>query len=260
MPATWLAEVLRSAGLTVVEHDGWRQRGNGEFTDLWAVVWHHDGSPAGASPNVPVYIAGQVDADNPGANCWVALDGIWHLIAAGMTYHAGKVLPGKPGNPESIGIETDHTTGETWSGVELLDSLRRGTAAILGYLGEDQDSLEFHKTICFPVGRKTDPDGLALTTERAAIAALLDQSTTSPQEALLMAAALTDDDARRALIRGWYLEHLGRGIESAKAMDDKLVLFKVKGADACLAAIVDSTEAIAYRKAVNATYGFAGRA
>lgn len=174
MTATWLADVLRAAGLSVVEHPGWKTRGEGAFTNLRAVVWHHDASPVGYSPGMADYEVREVDAHKPGANCWVTLDGTWHLIAAEVTYHAGKVLPGKPGNHEAIGVETDHTTGETWSGVDLLDSLRRGTAAILAHLDQLEGGLHFHKTICSPVGRKSDPDGLELAIERAAIHGLME--------------------------------------------------------------------------------------
>jgi hypothetical protein len=164
--------VLRNAGLPVVELAGWKQRG-GELVDVDAVVWHHDGSPPGASPSVPKYMAGQIDQNKAGAQCWVGLDGTWHLVAAGKVFHTGEVLTGKHGNSRSLGIETDHTTGEPWSGVKLLASLREGTAAILRHIGADEQAIEFHKTICSPVGRKQDPDGLDLHTERAAVAALL---------------------------------------------------------------------------------------
>lgn len=170
---TWVADVLRDAGLPVKEVFGWKKRTCGTLIPTH-VVWHHDGSPPGASPNVPGYIAGQVDKKKPGANLWVALDGTWHVIAAGLTYHAGEVLPGKPGNDRSIGIETDHTTGETWSGVELLHSLRVGTAAILNHLQKPANNLEFHKTICSPIGRKTDPDGLSVTRERIEVLNLME--------------------------------------------------------------------------------------
>lgn len=187
MKASWLADVLRAARVPVVEMSNWKNRGNGELNIVEAVVWHHDGSPEGASPNVPTYIKGQVEAGHAGANVWVSLDGTWWLIAAGMTYHAGAVLDGKPGNSRSIGIETDHTTGETWSGVELLASLRKGTAAILNHLAKSPAiGLEFHKTVCKPVGRKNDPDGLDISTERAEVALLMSQGDDEVTEADLM--------------------------------------------------------------------------
>lgn len=183
MRATWLADVLRAANIPVVEMLDWNTRNEGELVSVDAVVWHHDGSGVGSSPNIPDYIRRQVDAGKPGANIWVGLDGTWHLIAAGRTYHAGAVLPGKPNNSHSLGIETDHTTGEPWSGVDLLASLRKGTAAILAHLGiGPATGLEFHKTICSPPGRKNDPDGLDLPTERAAVALLMAPPIPQPSE------------------------------------------------------------------------------
>lgn len=162
--ATWLADVLRAAGLEVVEHDGWKTRGHyGGFSDLHAVVWHHDASAPGDSPNVPKYMLEHWDT--AAAQLWVNRQGVWHVLAAGPAYHAGKVLAGKPGNHTSLGVETDHTTGEDWPPA-LLTSLRTGTAAILRKLDAQPDGLEFHKTVCDPPGRKTDPDGLDLADER----------------------------------------------------------------------------------------------
>lgn len=244
MRADWLGGVLHDAGLRIVEHDGWRQRGHGDFTDLRAVVWHHDASPVGPSPGVPGFMLRNWETAS--ANCWVALDGTWHLLAAGVAYHAGRVLPGKPGNKQSIGVETDHTTGEAWSGVFLLDSLRRGTAAILAHLDEDDDGLEFHKTICLPPGRKTDPDGLSLTEERRAVCLLL-HPTQHPQEDPDVALGLNDDDDRRASIRRDCWQFWGRA-PSAAEQQALLVTFKTKGSDPALAAITDHGNAKAFRK------------
>jgi hypothetical protein len=169
--ATWLPDVLRAAGLTVKTYDGWKGRGGG-FTDLSSVVWHHDASPPGDSPGVPAYMIRQIDAGRAGAQLWVDRRGVWHVVAAGKVSHAGKVRPGMPGNSNSLGIETDHTTGERWPTVQLA-SLRHGTAAILRRLGTDASGLHMHKTICDPPGRKVDPDGLDLHTERGRIAVLM---------------------------------------------------------------------------------------
>ena len=166
---TWLPSVLRSAGITVVEHDGWARRGLSSkvmgFRPRY-VVWHHDASPVGDSPGVPAYMIRNFQ--KAGAQIWVDRKGRWHLVAAGRAPHAGVVKPGKPGNSTSIGIETDHTTGEKWP-EPLLASLRIGTAAILYHLKQPVSNLEFHKTICFPPGRKNDPAGLDLVAERSRV-------------------------------------------------------------------------------------------
>lgn len=165
-----MADALRAAGLVVVEHDGWRERSHGDFTELRGVVWHHDASGKGDSPGVPAYMAHQWDAGNPSANAWVDRAGRWHLIGAGVAWHAGAVLAGKLSNHTSLGVETDHTVGEDWP-AQQLDALRRGTAALL--LHTTDHLLDFHRLICDPPGRKVDPDGLDIDHERAAVAVAL---------------------------------------------------------------------------------------
>lgn len=217
MRVTWLADVLHTANVPVVEHPGWKERGNGELIDVRGLVWHHDASAPGYSPGMADYILHQVAAGMAGANVWVTLDGTWHLIAAGKTYHAGKTLPGKLNNSTSIGVETDHTTGETWSGVYLLESLRIGTAAILRHLGQTVTGLEFHKTICSPVGRKTDPGGLDLTAERRAVSWLF-----APQE----------DDVETKTVTITCKASDGRGYAGTGIPRDKIVAVSpVTGAD-----------------------------
>ena len=171
--ATWLADVLRDAGLEVVEHEGWKTRGlpGGVFVAR-SVVWHHDASPAGDSPGVPAYMLRRFAT--AAAQLWVDRRGVWHVLAAGRAPHAGVVIPGKPTNYTSLGVETDHTTGEAWPAAQL-DSLRRGTAAILARAHRRAGKgLHFHKSICLPPGRKSDPAGLDLAAERARVAALQD--------------------------------------------------------------------------------------
>lgn len=169
--ATWLADVLRYRGLKTVEHKGWKDRGR-DFTDLRAVMWHHDASPPGDSPGVPAYMIREIDAGRAGAQLWVSRQGVWHIVAAGAVGHAGKVLPGMPGNGQSLGAETDHTVGEPWPSVQLA-SLRHGTAAILKRMGQDASGLHFHATACDPPGRKQDPAGLDLRVERGHVALLM---------------------------------------------------------------------------------------
>jgi peptidoglycan hydrolase-like protein with peptidoglycan-binding domain len=166
----FLPDVLRGAGIAVVEHDGWRTRGHGAFsTTRLDVVWHHDGTAPGPTPSgAAARIRREEHGDGLSGNVWVDTEGTWHLIVGEVAFHTGKVLAGMPDNHHAIGVETDHTTGETWSPPQV-DSMRRGTAAILTHT---QGALHFHKTICRPVGRKVDPDGLDLAIERAAVAAL----------------------------------------------------------------------------------------
>lgn len=182
--ATWLPDVLRAAGLEVVTYPGWERRGapgvashperrfpGGGFVDLRAVVWHHDASPRGNTPGIPRSMLARWET--AAAQLWVDRAGTWHVLAAGVAWHAGAVLAGMPGNWTSLGVETDHTVGEDWPPAQI-GSLRTGTAAILTKLGRSASAgLHFHKSICDPPGRKVDPDGLTLNAERATVGALM---------------------------------------------------------------------------------------
>lgn len=168
--ALWLPRVLRAAGIEVVEHPGWRERGLGSHRPFTVdyIVWHHDASPAGDSPGVPGYMIRNFE--RAGAQVWVDRRGRWHLVASGRAAHAGSTR-NHVKNENSLGIETDHTTNEDWPPA-LLNSLRVGTAAILNYIGQTSTKgLHFHKSICAPRGRKIDPAGLNLHTERTRVGA-----------------------------------------------------------------------------------------
>ena len=185
--AVWLPDVLRAAGLTVLTYPGWETRSSlsskgipaGPLsTDRPAVLWHHDASPPGDSPGALRWMRDQLD--RPGqatANIWVDRYGVWHIIAAGVTWHAGNVNDGRWSNYQSLGVETDHTVGENWPD-SLIASLRLGTAAILRHVDRSpDDALNFHRHVN---ADKRDPDGLDLNYERAAVAALI--TNPAPQE------------------------------------------------------------------------------
>lgn len=172
---TWLPDVLRSAGLTVVEHDGWATRGLSQTKpfEVRGVVVHHDASPVGDSPSVPANMIRNFET--AAAQAWVARDGAWHVIAAGRAPHAGPVLSQYVGlfdNYSALGVETDHTVGEVWPDAQLT-ALRTGIAAVLAHKGLGADRVNFHRIVCDPPGRKIDPVGLNLTDERAKVGSIL---------------------------------------------------------------------------------------
>src|SRR3546814_18123402 len=47
---TWLADVLRAAGCTVVEEDGWKDRGRGQMGNVLGVMHHHTGPGSEKGP------------------------------------------------------------------------------------------------------------------------------------------------------------------------------------------------------------------
>lgn len=166
----WLPQVLKDAGISFVITSGWENRSHGELADELNVVWHHDASPPGDSPGALGWMIS--NWDEASAQIWVDRRGVWHLVGVGVAWHAGSTGSGFPTNRNSIGIETDHTTGEDWPD-DLLQSLRRGTAAILKARGRTSSALYFHKQIAIPFGRKQDPDGLDINLERAHVAGLI---------------------------------------------------------------------------------------
>ncbi|MFC6094724.1 N-acetylmuramoyl-L-alanine amidase [Saccharothrix lopnurensis] len=167
-----LADALRAAGLTVIEHPGWTDRGqkDGAFAPVAAML-HHDASPHGDSPGVPAFMA---NLRNNGAQTWVDRGGRWHLVAAGRMWHAGLGGPWGPisrddGNTDSVGVETDHTVGEDWPTAQLY-GLRRGLAVLLRHIGAPASALCGHREY-----RTTnpDPDGLDMAHERAEVARIM---------------------------------------------------------------------------------------
>lgn len=175
---TGIADALRGAGLTVVEHTGWETEGRhwldekdhskGTFDYApHAVVMHHDASADGPTPGEPAYILHGRPPEDPGplAQCWVAYGGVWHVLAAGRCNHAGDgIAVGRiaqdQGNRDAIGVEWDHTTGEPVPAA-TRGSIVRGLAALLRMLhANPSNALIGH--LEYAPGRKFDPDAKAL--------------------------------------------------------------------------------------------------
>ena len=220
-----LAKILKKANVPVIQEaynrgpyagKTWKTVGfNGQgYRDFKFILWHHDASPQGDSPGALEWMKYMEIA--PAGAIWVCsgcngkhASGTWHLIAAGLSNHAGTGgndpsrngntwgVPVNGMNAVSLGIETDHTYGERWTGAkkkEQLNSLRRGTAAImLAYNIKPRPGLLRHldwtnglidgngKFTTY--GRKNDIDGLDLADERKRVKRI-------------MAALATADDPR----------------------------------------------------------------
>ena len=162
---TWLAGVLRDAGLTVAEQPGWQTRGRGDVGTVVGVMCHHTGGrPDGNMPSLDVVTNGRPGLPGPLAQLCLARDGTFFVVAAGRCNHAGR---GKwqgisTGNASFIGIEaenTGQTTGanaDPWPDVQM-DAYRRGVAAILSRIGATAIMCCGHREYALPPGRKVDP-------------------------------------------------------------------------------------------------------
>lgn len=185
-PLTWLADVLRDGGCTVIEEGDWRHRGRDGTTGPYkSIQLHHDASPPGETSNgADVLINGRDDLAGPLCHLWLDYDGRWHIIAAGRANHAGEggpwgVVGEDQGNAVCIGIETDHTTNEQWTASQRSEGIK-GVAALCRKLGittqaEINAAVLAHKE--YAPTRKIDPDPLDMDQARANLFAYLNGQT-----------------------------------------------------------------------------------
>ena len=160
MMLTWLADVLRAAGLSVVEEEGWKDRGRGPMSTVRGVMLHHTaGSKKGNSPSLRLVRDGRSDLPGPLSQLFLARDGTFHVVGAGRCNHAGAgSWHGASGNSAFIGIEAENAGDGTdpWPDAQM-DAYERGVAATLLHLGLDDVMAVGHKEYATPRGRKIDP-------------------------------------------------------------------------------------------------------
>lgn len=171
----WLADVLRAEGLKVVEHDGWRDRGHGDFRDIRGVLCHH--TAGGGLNDWRVVQDGRPGLDGPLAQLVLERDGTFRVIAVGVCWHAGRgSWPGWPTNDANyhvIGIEAvSRGDGSDWTAVQL-DAYRRGCAAILRKLGRDSGSCVAHRE--YSSEGKIDPAGIDMNAFRRDVQNIIDR-------------------------------------------------------------------------------------
>jgi hypothetical protein len=178
MRLTWLPEVLRNAGLEVIEVDGWQGRGRSFSRPIAGIVHHHTATPATAKgdyPSLGVVRDGRSDLPGPLAQLGLGRSGTVYVIAAGIANHAGVGhWPGILGNSDTIGIEAEHpgTTSHPWPTVQLA-AWYRLAAALSDHLGLPTDRNIGHKE--WAPGRKVDPIGLDMHAFRRAVDAIREE-------------------------------------------------------------------------------------
>lgn len=178
---TWLADVLKAAGLKVAEQPGWQNRGRGEIGHIIGVMCHHTATQHdGIMPTLNSLINGR--AASPGApalhgplaQLGLGRDGTFFVIAAGRANHAGEgSFQGVKdrGNETFIGIEAENRglASDPWPEVQL-EAYRHGVAAILKHIGQSADHCIGHKE--YAPRRKPDPS-FDMDKFRLAVAAIL---------------------------------------------------------------------------------------
>ncbi|ROT31087.1 N-acetylmuramoyl-L-alanine amidase [Micromonospora sp. HM5-17] len=133
MRLLWLPDVLRSAGLTVHEVGGWRDRGSSSFDPHGIIIHETRGSRTSTDAGeIYVLLNGSPTAPPPIAQLYLSRTGHWHVIASGRCNHVriGWAGPFKGvGNSGLLGIEAQHALNEPWTDRQY-DSYVRGVAAI----------------------------------------------------------------------------------------------------------------------------------
>jgi hypothetical protein len=179
----WLPQVLRDAGLEVLEHSGWQNRGHGDMAAVQGILCHHTCGPLhGDLPDVNVLVEGRPDLGGPLCNLGLGRSGKFYMIAAGKGWHAGRGnwQGVTDGNAHLIGIEAENT-GETkgpraerWPDVQMK-AYQRGCAAILAHVKAKPIMAAGHKEFALPKGRKDDPS-FDMAAFRIEVATLMGQA------------------------------------------------------------------------------------
>jgi hypothetical protein len=167
----WLADVLRAAGLAVLELDGWKKRRTRPGFDPVGIVWHHTATSTAWSDTAVARLLrdGRPDLPGPLSQLGLQRDGTFVTIAAGRCNHNGF---GTWGN-DSIGIEAyNDGLGEPWPPAQL-DAYHTGTAAICAHLGFNPATQVLAHRETDPT-RKTDPAGIDMDAARVRVAEIID--------------------------------------------------------------------------------------
>lgn len=163
---TEMADVLRAAGLVVIEVDGWgtRSRNSGGFDGdrPWCIMWHHTASDTAPENDVSYIVYGSPDA--PLANLYLDRDGAVWVCAAGATNTNGKgsaqlmsrgTVPADSMNTHAIGIEAANSgVGQEWPQVQIDAYFRVSNALAAAYGLTPGDCCTHHE---YAKDRKIDP-------------------------------------------------------------------------------------------------------
>jgi hypothetical protein len=188
---SWLGDVLRAAGVTVVEEPGWLTRTANGTLDPIGVLWHHTAAPSSASnphPALDVCINGRADLPGPLCHALVDHHGVFHLISANYANHAGTArasgpIPAGSGNVMLVGWEIDYAGDGGGGQVQEMtpaqyDASLKATAAVLTRLGRDATYARGHRETS--TSGKIDPSFIDLDAMRADVAALMGGTVPGP--------------------------------------------------------------------------------
>lgn len=144
MRLLWLPEVLRAAGLTVHEVEGWRTRGADSYGPVHGITIHGTGGSARRSDagEIDTLLNGSTSAPPPIAQLYLGRQGHWWVVASGTCNH-NLVGWGGPnagyGNDTLLGIEAAHNNrDDPWPAAQY-PSYVRGVAALVAHKARGYD-------------------------------------------------------------------------------------------------------------------------
>jgi peptidoglycan hydrolase-like protein with peptidoglycan-binding domain len=157
--ATRLERAVKDAGVKYKKVSGWASRGHGSMGSIKTIVAHHTAGPLrGNSPSLNVVAYGRPGLSGPLSQLFLARDGTVYLVAAGLSYHAGRVRSNSYSNSHSIGIEAENTglSNDPWP-AHQIDAYAKLCKALCKEFGLSTSRVLGHREVCSPVGRKSDP-------------------------------------------------------------------------------------------------------
>ena len=157
--ATRLERAVKNAGVKYKKVSGWSSRGHGTMGSIKTIVAHHTAGPLrGNSPSLNVVAYGRPGLSGPLSQLFLARDGTVYLVAAGVSYHAGRVRSSSYGNSHSIGIEAENTglSNDPWP-ARQIDAYAKLCKALCKEFGLSTSRVLGHREVCSPAGRKSDP-------------------------------------------------------------------------------------------------------
>lgn len=157
--ATRLERAVKNAGVKYKKVSGWSSRGHGSMGSIKTIVAHHTAGPLrGNSPSLNVVAYGRPGLSGPLSQLFLARDGTVYLVAAGLSYHAGRVRSNSYSNSHSIGIEAENTglSNDPWP-AHQIDAYAKLCKALCKEFGLSTSRVLGHREVCSPAGRKSDP-------------------------------------------------------------------------------------------------------
>ena len=156
--ATRLERAVKNAGVKYKKVSGWASRGHGTMGSIQSVICHHTAGPkSGNSPSLNVVAYGRPGLSGPLAQLFLARDGTVYLVAAGISYHAGRVSSNRYSNSHAIGIEAEATGLDSWP-AHQINEYAKLCKALIKEFGLSTSRVRGHKEVAVPRGRKPDPN------------------------------------------------------------------------------------------------------